>query len=70
MFLFVQEEPENMGAWQFVDSRIERVITNIGMESTRPHYLGRPASAATATGFAKKHEKVQKELVERAISIE
>lgn len=68
--VWCQEEPENMGAWQFVDSRIEKVITNLGMETTRPHYLGRPAAAATATGFAKKHEKVQKELVDRALSID
>ena len=68
--MWCQEEPENMGAWQFVDSRIEKVITNLGMETTRPHYLGRPAAAATATGFAKKHEKVQKELVDRALSID
>ena len=68
--VWCQEEPENMGAWQYIDHRIEKVITNLGMETTRPHYLGRPASAATATGFAKKHEKVQKELVDRALSID
>lgn len=68
--VWCQEEPENMGAWQFIDHRIEKVITNIGMETSRPHYLGRPAAAATATGFAKKHEKVQKELVDRALSMD
>lgn len=67
--VWCQEEPENQGAWQFIDHRIEKVITNLGMETSRPHYLGRPASAATATGFAKKHEKVQKELVDRALTI-
>lgn len=68
--LWCQEEPENMGAWQFVDHRIEKVITNLGMETKRPHYLGRPAAASPATGFAKKHEKVQKELVDRALSLD
>jgi 2-oxoglutarate dehydrogenase E1 component len=68
--VWCQEEPENMGAWQFIDHRIEKVITNLGMETSRPHYLGRPAAAATATGFAKKHEKVQKELVDRALSLD
>lgn len=68
--VWCQEEPENMGAWQFIDHRIEKVITNLGMETSRPHYLGRPAASATATGFAKKHEKVQKELVDRALTID
>jgi 2-oxoglutarate dehydrogenase E1 component len=68
--VWCQEEPENMGAWQYIDYRIEKVITNLGYESSRPHYLGRPASASTATGFAKKHEMVQKELVDRALSLD
>jgi 2-oxoglutarate dehydrogenase E1 component len=68
--VWCQEEPENMGAWQYIDHRIEKVITNLGMETTRPHYLGRPAAASTATGFAKKHEKVQKELIDRALSMD
>ena len=35
---------------------------------TRPRYVGRPSSAATATGLASKHNLEQKTLVEQALS--
>jgi 2-oxoglutarate dehydrogenase E1 component len=50
-----QEEPKNMGAWHFVGSYLEWVLTQAGCKSKRPHYAGRPASAATATGLMSKH---------------
>jgi 2-oxoglutarate dehydrogenase E1 component len=34
----------------------------------RPRYAGRPASAATATGLASKHNQEQKALVAQALS--
>ena len=39
-----------------------------GAKCTRPRYVGRPASAATATGLASKHNQEQKALVEQALS--
>jgi len=45
-FLFVQEEPENMGPWRFVDNN---------MRSLKLKYIGREAAASPATGFAKRH---------------
>ena len=36
--------------------------------STRPRYVGRPPSAATATGLASKHSQEQKTLVEQALT--
>ena len=36
--------------------------------SARPRYVGRPASAATATGLASKHNQEQKTLVAQALS--
>lgn len=67
--VWCQEEPENMGAWFFMDRRIEDVMKEIGMREMRPLYIGRPASAATATGFAARHAKEQQELVENALGI-
>ena len=46
---WVQEEPQNMGAWTFVAPRLSQVL---GFD---PVYAGRPASAATATGSSKHH---------------
>jgi 2-oxoglutarate dehydrogenase E1 component len=56
---WVQEEPQNMGALSFL---------KINLEDFPISYLSRPASAATATGFAKKHAMEQQELVEKAFT--
>lgn len=65
--IWCQEEPENMGAWQFVDRRIEAVLEKAGGKSKRPVYVGRPAAAATAAGYMKIHQEQQKKLVNEAL---
>ncbi|QPC42595.1 2-oxoglutarate dehydrogenase E1 component [Kaustia mangrovi] len=55
--VWCQEEPYNMGAWTFVQPNIEWVLDYIDAKHKRPRYAGRPASAATATGLASKHQK-------------
>jgi len=55
---WVQEEPRNMGALGFLQM-------NISVDFLLK-YLSRPASASTATGFAKKHAIEQAQLVEQA----
>ena len=54
---WVQEEPRNMGALSFL-------VMNI--PDFKMKYISRPASASTATGFAKKHAIEQAQLVEDA----
>ena len=51
--VWCQEEPENMGAWSFVDRRIEKVLRRLDMKVRRPAYVGREAAASPATGLAK-----------------
>ena len=53
--VWCQEEPKNMGSWNFVDPYIEWVMDQAKMELKRPRYAGRPAAAATATGLMSKH---------------
>jgi 2-oxoglutarate dehydrogenase E1 component len=65
---WVQEEPENMGAWTFVDRRIEKVLKDAGCKSTRPTYIGRPEAAATACGYMKVHKHQQEMLINEALS--
>jgi 2-oxoglutarate dehydrogenase E1 component len=50
-----QEEPKNMGAWNFVDPYLEWVLSQAGGKTKRPRYAGRPAAASTATGLMSKH---------------
>jgi 2-oxoglutarate dehydrogenase E1 component len=49
--VWCQEEPKNMGAWSFVEPYLEWVLHRIDAKHRRPRYVGRPASAATATGL-------------------
>ena len=53
--VWCQEEPKNMGAWAFVEPYLEWVLGQSGGKSKRARYVGRPASAATATGLMSKH---------------
>lgn len=61
-YLFVQEEPENMGPWRFVDGNLR---------SLNLKYIGRDAAASPATGFAKRHaeenEKIMTDLFSKVL---
>ena len=67
--VWCQEEPKNMGAWTFMDSNIEWVLTHLGYVHRRPRYAGRAASASTATGLLSQHNKEQAALVNDALGI-
>ena len=54
--VWCQEEPKNMGSWTFVEPYLEWVLKTAGAKVERPRYVGRPASAATATGLMSKHQ--------------
>jgi 2-oxoglutarate dehydrogenase E1 component len=57
----------NMGSWFFVDRRIEEVLSGLNIAAKRPRYIGRPASASTATGTLRRHNREQAHLVDEAI---
>jgi 2-oxoglutarate dehydrogenase E1 component len=67
--VWCQEEPENMGAWSFVDRRIEKVLGRLDMKVRRPVYVGREAAASPATGLAKTHLVQQARLVATVLGI-
>ena len=67
--VWCQEEPENMGAWSFVDRRIEKVLIANAGKATRPAYVGREAAASPATGLARTHQAQQTALVAKALGI-
>ena len=62
--VWVQEEPKNQGAWDFVKPRIPAMLH----DSWNLHYVGRESSSAPAVGSAKLHAAQQRELVDRAIN--
>lgn len=60
MVYWVQEEPENMGAWSFI-LRVFREVTK--------DVISRKAAASPATGYAKVHKHEQETLVEQAFTL-
>ena len=66
--VWCQEEPENMGAWNFVDRKIEGVLKAMGT-AKRPSYVGRVDAASPATGLAKVHAAEQAALVSEALTL-
>ncbi|MCA3324861.1 MAG: 2-oxoglutarate dehydrogenase E1 component [Roseomonas sp.] len=66
--VWCQEEPENMGAWNFVDRRIESVLKTLDIAAKRPEYVGREEAASPATGLAKVHQQQQQALVRAALA--
>jgi 2-oxoglutarate decarboxylase len=61
---WVQEEPGNMGAWNFVHGKLLR-ITRAGDAELR--HVARAASASPASGSTKVHEREQAELLAVAL---
>ena len=69
--VWCQEEPENNGAWFFVDRKIEKVLISADNKvSTRPRYVGRPEAASPATGSAARHNAEQEKLVNDALTLD
>ena len=67
--VWCQEEPENMGAWHFVDRRIEKLLEDLGGASRRPVLVGRANAASPATGMARVHATQQETLVKQALGL-
>jgi 2-oxoglutarate dehydrogenase E1 component len=67
--VWLQEEPENMGAWTFVRPRLDAVLQDLhdGDCSHRVVYAGRPAAASPATGSAAVHAAEQERLLRDAL---
>ena len=55
-FLWVQEEPYNMGAWPFIRSELDQLDLQI---------ISRPATGSPATGSIKFHKMQQRKIIEK-----
>ncbi|MEN9654840.1 MAG: hypothetical protein RL235_952 [Chlamydiota bacterium] len=59
--IWAQEEPENMGAWPMVSKLLPQILP----PTVKLRYIGRKASASTATGSLKRHNQEQEEILRR-----
>ncbi len=66
-FIWCQEEPKNMGAWNTVRNYIDRTLEIIYFSKDKVKYVGRKASSSTATGNLNKHLAQQKEILEKIL---
>jgi len=57
---WVQEEPQNMGAWSYMLGYMRKVDIDP---------ISRPASASPATGYKKKHDMQQAEIIKTALGL-
>jgi 2-oxoglutarate decarboxylase len=61
---WVQEEPGNMGAWNFVHGRLHRILR----ERVELRHIARATSASPASGSLTVHEREQEQLLAEAFS--
>ncbi len=58
--VWLQEEPQNMGAWVFVAPRLEKLL------GFKPRYIGRPDEASPAEGSQTTHNTEQHRIITEA----
>jgi len=63
-FVWLQEEPENMGALRYMEDRIEEQLPSYAKFKT----IARPESPSPAEGLMKMHTKQQADLVNKSLS--
>jgi 2-oxoglutarate dehydrogenase E1 component len=67
--VWVQEEPRNMGAWRFVSTRLEELVSEGRLpKSPRIGSVARVESASPAAGFHEAHVLEQRRIVEEALT--
>jgi 2-oxoglutarate dehydrogenase E1 component len=62
--VWVQEEPENMGAWSFAEPRLRALLR----DDYRLDHVARAASGSPAAGSSTFHELEERDLLERAVA--
>jgi 2-oxoglutarate dehydrogenase E1 component len=68
--IWCQEEPQNMGAWTYIQPGMEWVLEHLDARFKRLRYVGRSASAATATGLMRRHREELEEFLDEAMTID
>jgi len=67
--VWCQEEPKNMGAWHFIEDRLETFLRRMKFSHERPIFVGRRAAASPATGNSKRHATEQEAVVDMALTL-
>merc|ERR1719498_478725 len=66
--IWAQEEPKNMGCWQYARDRITAASREINGNQVQPTYVGRGTMASPAEGYGSAHKKEQQNIIATALS--
>ncbi len=64
--VWMQEEPRNMGAWNFISPRLNELIKEIDWQGTL-YYIGRNEAASPAEGSKPRHDAEQNRILDAAL---
>ena len=67
--MWCQEEPKNMGSWNYILEPLQAVMAELKLKQYKPTYAGRPAAASPATGMASKHKVELERFLEEALNV-
>lgn len=67
--IWAQEEPKNMGAYQFMYFRLSELLFKEGLTHLPLHYVGRAERSSPATGSPTRHRMEQEQIVKGCFSI-
>lgn len=64
-FVWLQEEPKNMGSWAFVRPRFQNLLRHMGIytPSQRLKCIARPSAASPATGYTSIHKTEEEKII-------
>ncbi len=66
--IWAQEEPKNMGAWQFVYFKFKEFFPQVWKNLGGLQYVGRTERSSPATGSMYRHKSEQTEIIQQALS--
>lgn len=67
--VWVQEEPKNMGAYQYIYFRLSELLIREGLTNLSLHYVGRGERSSPATGSIYRHKVEQAEILKNCFAI-
>eukprot|EP00027_Filamoeba_sp_ATCC50430_P006055 CAMPEP_0168557048 /NCGR_PEP_ID=MMETSP0413-20121227/9210_1 /TAXON_ID=136452 /ORGANISM="Filamoeba nolandi, Strain NC-AS-23-1" /LENGTH=1036 /DNA_ID=CAMNT_0008588039 /DNA_START=93 /DNA_END=3203 /DNA_ORIENTATION=+ len=66
--MWVQEEPKNMGSWNWIAPHLRTAGKGVHGQHFWPMYAGRPSSASPATGYSWEHKRELVNLINAALA--
>lgn len=63
--IWLQEEPQNMGAWRYIEPQLRSLLPR-AVDLT---YIGRPERSSPSEGMASKHDRMQQEIIDIALTV-